>query len=120
MEKKLVLVVEDYGSYFQRIQADLGDKVEILWAKTKETAKEFFENKCKNLALIIMDACVPGDEPNTMELVEKIKASNKFKGPIIACSAIDEYREKLLNAGATHEADKRGAGKLALELLGLT
>ena len=65
-----------------------------------------------------MDACVPGDWPNTMPLVRKIRQT--FVGPIIANSSLLEYRKKLLEAGCDYECEKGEVAKKVLELIELS
>jgi len=112
-----VLVVEDQYGYFEQIKSGLDGKAEVLHAATLDKADElFFANP--DIDVVIMDACVPGDDPSSMPLVEKIRGSG-FQKPIIACSSASDYRAMLIEAGASHESGKYGAGRLALELLGL-
>lgn len=110
-----VLIVEDFLPYYENIRIELGNRAEVLWGQTLEEGEKIFENN-PDLDLIIMDACVPGQIPNAMPLVKKIIATG-FKNPIIACSSM--FCMELLEAGATHEANKYDAAKLAIELLGI-
>ncbi|MDP1833436.1 MAG: response regulator [Candidatus Moranbacteria bacterium] len=112
-----VLVIEDHDGYFRRINEELNGKVEVLRATTLEEGEDLFRRNT-DIDLIIMDACVPGDRPNSMSLVRKIVQAG-FTKPIIACSGLYEYREELLNAGATHDAKKNKVAELALEILNL-
>lgn len=114
---KKVLIVEDNDLYYKIAEKGLAGKVEIMRAKILSEGRKLFQ-KNPDVDLIIMDACVPGYRPNTMPLVEEIVGSGYDK-PIIASSGEEFYRQKLIEAGATHEADKREAPKLALNLLGL-
>jgi len=61
----------------------------------------------KETELIVMDACMPGNKPNTMSLIEKIIAMG-YKKPIIAASSKEEYSQVLVKAGATHYSTKAG------------
>jgi len=112
-----VLVVEDHEGYFAAINHDLKDKVEVLHAETLEEGDNLFQSH-PDVDLVIMDACVPGDSPNAMPLVKKIVDSGYSK-PIIACSSMPFYTRKLVDVGATHQSDKYGVAKMALELLNL-
>lgn len=114
MSLQKVLIVED-DSFFMRIMAErLSGKAEVLQATTLGVGEQIFDQN-PDLALILMDACVPGDRPNSMPLVQKIRRS--FTGPIIATSSDPRFRKILLQAGCNHEADKQMAGLLAIELL---
>jgi len=104
LKNKKVLLVEDYPAWIKIIKEDLGGAAEVLSATTVEEAEKMFEDN-PDIALIIMDACVPGDEINTLPLVKKIRET--FTGPIIAISANDLYRKKLVEAGCTCECEKK-------------
>lgn len=112
-----VLVVEDFDYFFNMINRGLSSEIEVLRARTLKEGNNLFQNN-PDVDLIIMGACVPGDEPNAMPLVKKIVDSG-YKRPIIACSSISPFTKKLICAGATHESSKEGAAKLALKLLNL-
>lgn len=114
---KKVLVVEDNDVYFMFIENVLKGKVEIMRAKILHEGYVLFREN-PDFDLIIMDACVPGDNPNAMPLVEEIVKSGYDK-PIIASSTVKDYRQELIDAGATHEANKREGAEMALKLLGL-
>ena len=117
MPKKVILIVEDDNLYFKKSKNKLSEfsQIEILWAQTIDQAETIF-NETSAIDLIIMDACVPGDEPTTEPLVKKIVATG-YSNPIIACSSIPNYCKRLVYAGATHKADKYEAANLALKLL---
>ena len=112
---KKVLVVEDNQEWSSLIRRGLGDKVLVVQAFTMEEAEAVFERH-PDLAVILMDACVPGDKPNTMGLVRKMRKT--FKGPIVAISNYDKYREELMRAGCDYEAEKDDVAKKVLELVG--
>ncbi|MFC1644787.1 hypothetical protein ACFL08_02060 [Patescibacteria group bacterium] len=116
---KRILIVEDYFHNFKEITDYLGSQVEVIWGKNQEEARELFFKEKDSIDLVIMDACVPGSHPNTMDLIGEIKAC--FQGPIIAVSSVSEYIPVLMKAGATHKstAGRWGAAKLALQLLSL-
>jgi len=114
-----VLVVEDRDGCFTMIKSKLklNGPIEVLRAVTLKEAADFFQSN-PDIDLIIIDACVQSEFPNTMPLVKKIITSGYIK-PIIACSSVLFYREELINAGATHQANKFDAAEMALKLLGL-
>jgi DNA-binding NtrC family response regulator len=116
MKLKKVLVVEDRDFYYEDIIKGLDGKVEVVWAQTLEEGEQCFREY--DFDLIIMDACLEEDWPDSMPLVKKILGSG-YKRPIIAASSLAAYSRKLVEAGATHQAEKEEAGHLALELLGL-
>ncbi len=114
---KKVLVVEDYDPYYATVEKGLAGKVELMRAETLSEGRKLFQEN-PDVDLIIMDACVPGDKPNSMPLVAEIVESGYDK-PIIASSSIPFYTRKLVEAGATHGANKYEVPELALDLLGL-
>jgi DNA-binding response OmpR family regulator len=110
-----ILSVEDslrYQNYFQEL---FDGKTDIVFALTIAEA----EAAGIDFALVMVDACVPGDEPNTIDLVRKIRTSG-FTGPIIGHSSEANYLSLLAEAGCSHISDKINAPKLALRLLGMS
>lgn len=117
MGKPKVLIVEDDSQWHRIYKRGLGDFCEVIIAETVEAGERLFAEN-QNTALIIMDACVPGDEPTTLELTRKIRET--FKGPMIGTSSMFEYRNALLEAGCDYSGDKGTvAQKTVKELLGL-
>lgn len=114
---KKVLIVEDDHMIFFLMKAIFAGRVEILWAEELKQGEYLFENN-PDIDLIIMDACVPGNKPNSMPLIEKIVKSG-FDEPILASSSSHQFSQQLVWAGATYIVDKNNAAKKALELLGL-
>lgn len=115
----MLLLVEDYSGYDELFKISLeeaGINIEVLSAKTIEEADRLFNQYAKNIEIIIMDACVPGKTPNTMNLIKEILKSG-FTGPIVASSSNEEYNEVLVSAGATHSAEKDKAIKFTINLL---
>ena len=112
---KKVLVVEDDQHWSGIIRRGFGDKVLVVQAFTVEEAETVFQEN-PDLAAILMDACVPGDDPNTMWLVKKMRKT--FTGPIIAISSNTDYRKELIQSGCDHEAEKDQVVQKVLELVG--
>jgi DNA-binding NarL/FixJ family response regulator len=113
---KKVLIVEDHRFLQEQWKEELSGKVEILSAfSISEAEEKFVENS--DIDLIVMDACVPGNNPNTSPLVEKFRAT--FVGPMIATSSISGYRQQLMRAGCDYECPKEGVVKKLSELLDL-
>ncbi|MFH1744637.1 MAG: response regulator [bacterium] len=114
-----VLIVEDNNLYFKAIKRLLEDRgIEVLRAATLEEGETLFFTNSADIDLIMMDACINSNEPNSMSLVAKILEAG-FEKPILACSADDSHGQKLVKAGATHNPGKIDAAKMALKLLGL-
>lgn len=117
-QKPIILMVEDDDEYITRTQRILGDAVEVLGAQTLDAGRALFEEHKDRLALILMDACVPGDDPNAMWLVQQIRESG-FTKPIIAISGMADYRQMLIRAGASDECPKIDAPEKVRQVLQL-
>jgi CheY-like chemotaxis protein len=113
-EKPKVLIVEDDEALQSCFELDLQDSARILAACSMQHARKQFAQH-PDLAMIVMDACVPGNHPTTLPLVREFR--EQFQGPIIAVSSIDHYRKALLAAGCDHECDKSDVGATVLRLL---
>lgn len=109
-----VLLVEDNEEYLRHYRRELGEKVTLLVAESLEDGERLFGAN-PDVALVVMDACVPGDTPNSMPLVRKIRQT--FAGPIIASSSYEKYRMELMEAGCDREADKSEVPDLVGQLL---
>lgn len=112
-----ILVVEDNEPDFSDMELGLSNLAVVFWAETLEKGEACFREN-PDVDLIIMDACVPGNEPNSMPLIASILASGYTK-PIIAISGMANFSRMLVTAGATHEATKQGVVKMARDLLNL-
>ena len=115
MSKK-VLVVEDEEYLHSRWHRELDSKVVLVSALSIEEAEEKFTAN-PDIDAIVMDVCVPGNEPTTLPLVRKFRST--FAGPMIAISSLSEYRAKLVSAGCDHESRKDTLPAKLLEVLGL-
>lgn len=113
---KKVLIVEDEPLWQRMWAVRLDGKVDIIRAYTIETAEEKFADN-SDLALIVMDACVPGSFPTTISLTSQLRET--FKGPMIAASSDEGYREQLMDAGCDHHATKGEVVSKVLSLLGI-
>lgn len=109
-----VLIVEDRRINQEIYAAELQGKVFLMQAMNLEDGQRLFmENP--DVALIVMDACLSGDEPDSISLVKKIRET--FSGPMIAASAAAEYRKLLLRAGCSHESPKCDVPDLVCKIL---
>ncbi|HTY40036.1 MAG TPA: hypothetical protein VMC43_03035 [Candidatus Paceibacterota bacterium] len=116
-----VLVVES-GLEYQRLceEAGLGKKAKLFFASTLAEAHQLFNEHRANLALILVAALMEkSEQPNTVPFVLACRERG-FAGPIIAWSNAPGYRQPLVAAGCTHEADKLAGPTLVLKLLGLS
>lgn len=114
--KPKVLIVEDVELYQKRYAQMLKGKVELLQAlDLKDGKRLFLENP--DISLVVMDACISEDTPNSIPLVKKIRET--FTGPIIAASADPSYRKFLVDAGCSHQAPKADVPSLICTILGI-
>ncbi len=115
-EKPKVLIVEDRGDYQEKYRMRLGEKVLLLQAKDLQTGERLFlENP--DIVLVVMDACVPGVEPNSVPLIRKVRKT--FNGPMIAASMDPSYRRLLVEQGCSHQSPKDDVSFLVCQILGL-
>ena len=114
MSKPKILVVED-DTYVQDVyRRKLTANFDLLQATTLNEGERLFQENRDEIVLVVMDACVPGGQPNSIPLVEEIRKS--FDGPIIASSSDEDYRKILVHAGCSHEAPKYEVSKLIHQL----
>lgn len=103
---KKILIVDDLD-YMYEIWRDLFEvnklEIEIIKALSIKEAEEAFNNN-SDLNAVVVDACVPGYEPNTMDLIRKMRKS--FFGPIIAISDEDDFNDILMKAGCNCQTRK--------------
>ncbi len=115
MSKK-VLFVEDSKSQQDYWRRKLPGKVVFIGALSIREAEELFADNF-DIEAIVMDACVPGDSVNTLQLVRKFR--DTFTGPMIATSSVPWYRDALVQAGCDHESEKDSLPQKLLEVLSL-
>lgn len=90
-------------------------KVVLISAFSLEEAEEKFFAET-GLTAIVMDACVPGNQPNSPPLVEKIRSV--FAGPIIAVSGNPDCQTLLMAAGCSHCCEKIDLPDTLIRVLG--
>lgn len=100
-----ILLVEDSVRWCRDILADFAkldawsdDETVFHVAHTIADAEALWFKHGADVDAVLMDACVPGDEPNTQGLVRRIRRE-EFTGPIICISSLREYGEMLIAAG---------------------
>lgn len=100
----LVLVLDDQRTFHMLFRERLDGIVRQLHAYTIDEARDLFETHSREINVIIMDACVPGHQPTTTDLVREMRRT--FRGPIIGCSS-DPYNLTVMrNAGCSHSCNK--------------
>ncbi|MFA6397769.1 MAG: hypothetical protein WDK96_02910 [Candidatus Paceibacterota bacterium] len=113
--KKLILIVEDKRDKWEMFFDVLKDAAELTFVPNEILAMDFFNNNYEKISLIGMDACLGGDNPNTMSMTRKMRS--KFDGPIVATSSSGKYNSELLLAGASHFIMKDDAPEFIKKLL---
>jgi len=113
-----VLIVEDRQEFWRPLRAELGtsglfDQVAI--AQNLVEAELWFEAlECP--AAVLMDACLSGEKPDTLDLTRKMREAygNLI---IIAMSRDTSFRRQQLQAGCSHESSKENAARYLINLM---
>ena len=113
---KKVLIVEDDPDWQSMWKRKLEGKVHVLMASSVEKGEQLF-NENPDVDVIVMDACVSGEEPDTLPLVTNIRQT--FSGPMIAASGSYTFRQCLKSYGCDHESRKKDVPEKVLEILGV-
>ncbi len=113
--KPTILVVEDFQLIHTNVRDRFEGRANILSAYTVSEAEMLFSEYGSSIDAIVMDACVPGDEPNTIELVREMRRT--FTGPMIAISGMQEYLDDLVKAGCNKVSSKSEVGKVLENVL---
>lgn len=113
----VVLVVEDSLRWGEAYGRELESVCQVVVATDQRDAQAAFEQHLDRLAAIVMDACVPGEVPNTQDLTAMFRA--RFAGPIVAASSNPMYSMDLLNYGASEWTTKALVPRHVLRLLRL-
>ncbi|MCD4694552.1 response regulator [bacterium] len=118
---KKVLLVEDERAiaklFVIKLNKYIGEQdIVVYWANDLSGAEKLFKSYEDNLDAIVLDACVPGSEINTIPFLKFILESG-FNGPVIVNSSIPEYNTSLMLAGATLTCFKNYTPYLIKKLL---
>lgn len=114
---KKILLIDDMDIVHDSLREKLNGNVEIISAKTISEAKQLFQEN-PNVDAIIMDACVPGEEINTLPLVREFRET--YSGLMIAISTDGDYQKQLVDAGCNDRCkNKRLLAEYLTELLHL-
>ena len=114
--KPKILIVEDRDIYQSLYRDYIQSAAEILAAKSLDEGKRLFDEN-PDIVLVVMDACVPGSKPNSMNLIIHIRQT--FNGPMIAASSDPDYRDILVETGCNLKSPKEKVPDLVRELLRL-
>jgi len=111
MRKKILIVEDDELLQLAWKRLILATTpMEVIQAFSIKEAEIVF-NENRDLSVIAVDACVPGDEPNTIDMIRQFRKT--FTGPMIAISSRDDFNQILMLAGCDHEI---GKGKLVKKI----
>ena len=116
VRKPKVLIIEDDRMHQTNYTDALGERVVLLSAFTVEEGERLFLQH-PDIDLVVMDACVPGDDPTTFPLTCLIRKT--FSGPMIAASSNPKLRQELMQHGCDYESEKRGVPRIVRTILGL-
>ncbi len=103
-----VLLVDDNKDLHTTIEMGLEGEADLLSALTLESARELFTAN-PDIQIIVMDGCLnsaPGavQTPETLPLIHEFRRT--FRGPMIAASDFDSFREVMVLAGCDRECEK--------------
>ena len=123
MERKIrVLVIEDeetFHTLWREILCESVPDIEYIPVYTiDEAVIEFGKYGFgRGLDAIVLGACTPGNQLNTLPLLRFFRAAND-RVPIVATSGTPLFQEILLNAGCSHRADMADVPRTVLAILG--
>lgn len=118
----------DNGTHFVLIADDLPEVIEawtkelaayditVVTASTLEELDKVFEEHEQQLDAIILDGCIPGHDVNTLRFIWRVRDKG-CQVPIVASSSLREYRDMMIQAGASHQAPKQEAVDTVADLL---
>lgn len=115
--KTLILIADDLPGVISRYEDRLhSDTTTTVSATSLEQLELVFDVYFEEIDAIILDGCIPGNDLNTVEFIERARQQGFYR-PIIAASSAAYFRQLMVEAGCSHEASKDKAPELALQLL---
>lgn len=106
MTNPKILIVEDEEAlqniWRDEVESALKGDVTVLQAFTMEEGDLLLEAHASDIAVMAVDACVPGKMINTIPLVRKARRL-LGKRPIIAVSGNEDFQKELVAAGCDPE-----------------
>lgn len=117
VKRPIVLIADDLYEVLCMWSDELRDYgLGFLPADSLDELHHMFEHYHQGIAAIIIDGCIPGHTPNTLEFI-KLARLTGFDKPIIAASSSPLYRNMMVDAGCSHQAPKAMAAELVADLL---
>jgi len=114
-----ILIVEDLPRFWRPLKNELrasGLFSKVTVAQSVSEAEFRFQN-LESVSGVLMDACLSGEKPDTLELTRKIRETHGYDGIIIAMSRDSSFRRFQLQAGCSHESTKEDAARYLMSLL---
>ena len=113
MRKKILIVEDDemlQSAWKKLLLVQSQAPMEVIQAFSIEEAEKVF-NENSDLSEIAVDDCVPGTDPNTIDMEQQFRKT--FTGPMIAISNWDNFNKILMSAGCNYKTEK---GKLVQKI----
>ena len=107
-----VLIIEDDELMQKMFAAQLRGKLNLIMASTQDEARELFESHRQQIWAIVLNASIPGQEINTIELAQWLRS--QFKGLMIGTSAVPVFQCQLVDAGCDYGCNHSELAKLLL------
>ncbi len=113
-----ILIVDDDWSIISRYQNLLSARgIAFLKATSVSDLYQVFNEHQDEITGIILDGCIDAELECSLKFIRYARKLG-FSGPIIAASSMSGYRQKMLDAGCSHQAPKAEAAQLVAKLLG--
>ncbi len=114
-----ILIVEDLPRFWRPLKTELrasGLFSKVTVAQSVPEAEFRFQN-LESVSAVLMDACLSGEKPDTLELTRELRETYAYDGIIIAMSRDSSFRGLQLQAGCSHESTKEDAAAYLMTLL---
>jgi len=105
-----ILLIEDEEEIHNLIRYELKGGLDLVSAFSLAEGEKLLEDP-NVYSAIVFDGCVPGNELNTIPLIQKVVKA-LYKGPVIAISSFEEYSKHMIEEGCTHISTKKDVGEL--------
>lgn len=111
-----ILMIEDEENVIKVFCEIYGPSMVIVTATKLNEAEVLIDNTANTFDLVILDACLGGNSPNTLRLPARLR-ENGFKGQIIGFSSEPQYQASLKGAGCDQVCHKTEIFKVVDKLL---
>lgn len=93
-----ILMIEDEESVIKAFGEVYALTAVVVTTTTLIEAEVVIDNMANTFDIVIIDACLGGNSPNTLRLPARIRET-KYKGPIVGFSSEPQYLGSLKGAG---------------------